>query len=130
MKSSRVQYASILGIYVTIWAAAFTRLSGGAYLAIGIGVACGYGAGQLLALALRRHVGLSADPFALPLAIAVTVLGTWIGVSRGILHPGADLYLDIVERFLTAFVLGHLLVLLFAGIMEALTRILRRRRME
>jgi hypothetical protein len=125
-----VQYASILGIYVTIWAAAFTRLSGGAYLAIGIGVACGYGAGQLLALALRRHVGLSADPFALPLAIAVTVLGTWIGVSRGILHPGADLYLDIVERFLTAFVLGHLLVLLFAGIMEALTRILRRRRME
>ncbi len=115
---------------MTVWAAAFTRLTGGIYAAIGIGVACGYGAGQLLALALRRHVGLSADPFALPLAIAITVLGTWIGVSRGILHPGADLYLDVVERFLTAFVLGHLLVLLFAGIMEALTRILRRRRME
>jgi hypothetical protein len=130
MKSSRAQYALIIGIYVTVWAATFTRLTGGPYVAIGIGVACGYGAGQLLALALRRHVGLSADPFALPPAIAITILGTWIGVSRGILRPGADLYLDILERFLTAFVLGHLLVLLFAGIMEALTRILRRRHMD
>lgn len=130
MKSSRAQYALILGIYVTVWAAAFTRLAGGAYVAIGIGVACGYGSGQLLALVFRRQVGPSADPFALPLAIATTALGTWIGVSRGILHPGADLYLDVVERFLTAFVLGHLVVLLLAGVMEALTRTLRRRRMD
>ena len=130
MKSSRVQYALILGIYVTVWAVAFTRLAGGPYVAIGIGAACGYGAGQLLALALRRHVGLSADPFALPLAIAVTVLGTWVGVSRGILHPGGDLYLNVLERFLTAFALGHVVVLLLAGVMEALTRVLRRRRME
>ncbi len=129
MKSSRAQYALILGIYVTVWAAAFTRLTGGAYVAIGIGAACGYGAGQLLVLALRRHVGLSADPFALPLAMAMTVLGTWIAVSRGILHPGLDLYLEVVERFLTAFALGHLVVLLLAGLMEALTRALRRRRM-
>ena len=129
MKSSRAQYALILGIYVTVWAAAFTRLTGGVYVAIGIGVACGYGAGQLLALALRRQVGLSADPFALPLAIAMTVLGTWVGVSHGILRAGAALYLDVLERFLTAFAIGHLVVLLLAGAMEALTRILRRRRM-
>ena len=130
MKSSRAQYALILGIYVTVWAAAFTRLTGGAYVAIGIGAACGYGAGQLLALVLRRHVGLSADPFALPLAMAMTVLGTWVGVTRGILHLGGELYLDLLERFLSAFAIGHLVVLLLAGVMEALTRTLRRRRMD
>jgi hypothetical protein len=130
MKSSRAQYALILGIYVTVWAAAFTRLAGGPYVAIGIAAAGGYGAGQLLALVLRRHIGLSADPFALPLAIAMTVLGTWVGVSRGTLHPGATLYLDVLERFLTAFAIGHVVVLLLAGVMDALTRTLRRRRME
>lgn len=130
MKSSRAQYILIVGIYVIVWAAVFSRFASGIYFEIGIAAACGYGAGQWLAPSLRRSVGLSADPVALPLAIAMTVLGTWVGVSRGILHPGAGLYLDILERFLSAFAVGHVIVLILAGVMETVTRAIRRRRME
>jgi hypothetical protein len=129
MKLSRLQYALVLALYVTVWVAAFSRLTGGPYLALGLAVALGYGAGQAIALLWRQHIALSADPVALPAAAAVALLGTWLGMSRGFFQPDITSYLEIVERFLTAFLLGHLVVLLLAAAMDKIATAARWRRM-
>lgn len=128
-KSSRTPYFLITGIYVALWIVGFSRLHEGPYLVIGCFAALGYGSGQLIEATLRQHITLSADPIALPGAALMTAAGTWWCLTHGQLHLASGLYLDIVERFLVSFLLGHTVVMLSALVVDAVTTAVRNKRM-
>ena len=126
MKPSRAQYILIIGIYVAVWIVGFSRLHEGPYLVIGWLAAVGYGSGQVIEAMLRQHIGLSADPIALPAAALMTAAGTWWFVTHGQLPLASGLYLEIAERFLMAFLLGHSVLMLSAAVMDAVTTAFRK----
>ncbi len=126
IKPSRIQYILVVGIYVAVWIAGFSRLHAGPYLIIGWFAAVGYGSGQIIEAMLRQHISLSADPIALPGAALMTAAGTWWCVTHGDLHLASGVYLDIAERFLMAFFLGHLVAMLSAVVVDAVTSAFRK----
>ena len=108
-------------IYVIAWVVVFSRLEGGVHLVLALLAALAYAAGQIYAKG-KGYFALSADPFALPAGAVVTALATWVMVSQNWMHGGVATYVDILGRFLTAFLLGHVAGLGTAFVADRFTR--------
>ncbi len=104
----KTQYALLTLVYVLAWTLQFSRLEGGVYLIIGLLAALSYGIGQVYEWRFRGHLGLSADPVAITSAAVITAITTSVFVMLGRLPSVSTTYLDIVSRFLTALVVGHI----------------------
>lgn len=113
-KADVLFYLFITLVYALVWFAVFSRMQHGPYLVLAVFVALAYTGGQTYSMFVQGKLALSADSVALPASIVMMVVSIAVMEKGEWLHASLRIYLDILLRFFSAFLLGHIVVMTIA----------------